>query len=190
MRAPTISLEHIALVDCEASSLSEDSFPIEIGWCLADSAVAGSALIAPEPLWRDWDPASEAIHGITREELRASGVPVRAAAELFANATEGRILYADGSRDGFWLGRLFTAAGYPTPKVESFDKLLDTIVRPDVKLSGDRIAQDLARADRQGAIIDQAYQRAQEVAPKRHRAGADACHLRAVLLEAVSLVIR
>lgn len=187
MRQSTISLESIALVDCEASSLSEASFPIEVGWCLADTGTTGSALIVPETEWIDWDPASEAIHGIARGELFRSGLPARAAAELFVAATEGRILYADGSRDGAWLGRLFATAGLVAPKVSSFDELLDALVRPDAEPGGDSLARDLARAERQGSIIDQAYVGAQRIAPKRHRAGPDALHLRAVLIEALTL---
>jgi len=48
-----ISLERIALVDCEASSLGPDSYPIEVGWCLADTARVESYLIAPMAGWSD-----------------------------------------------------------------------------------------------------------------------------------------
>lgn len=180
-----ISLARIAIIDCEASSLSEQSYPIEIGWCLADSAVVGSTLIVPQPDWCDWDAASEALHGITREELRASGVSVAAAVEVVVAATAGRTLYADGSLDGFWVDRIFAAAAVRTPRIESFDALLDAIVRPEADAGLAPEARDLARAERQGAIIDRAYARAQEIAPKRHRAAADAFHLCITLREAL-----
>lgn len=181
-----LSLDQIALVDCEASSLSAQSFPIEIGWCLADTGIVGSTLIVPEAGWLDWDLSSQAVHGITREELYASGLAASKAAELLASATGGRILYADGSLDRFWITQLFAVAALEPPTVQAFDKLLDTIVRPDGDPGGDQLARDLARAERQGAIIDQAFARAQEIAPKKHRAAADAHHLYAVLREVLS----
>ncbi len=39
-----------AFIDVEASSLSEYSFPIEVGWVLEDGT-GTSYLIRPEPTW-------------------------------------------------------------------------------------------------------------------------------------------
>ena len=44
---PAVALERVALIDCEASSLREDSYPIEVGWCLASTGEVESHLIVP-----------------------------------------------------------------------------------------------------------------------------------------------
>lgn len=60
-------------LDCEASSLSENSHPIEIAW-LDENGQGESYLINPAPGWDDWSAESEAIHKISREKLYLDGV--------------------------------------------------------------------------------------------------------------------
>ena len=50
----------IVFLDFEASSLSDDSYPIEVGWVFEDGRTEAH-LIRPAPAWTDWDPAAEAI---------------------------------------------------------------------------------------------------------------------------------
>jgi hypothetical protein len=108
--------------DVEASSLGKCSFPIEIGWCNVDG-LGEAHLIRPNPDWTEWSPASERIHGISREQLAAEGEPVglvarRAAAAL---ANEGHAVLSDAvTYDQTWLDRLLAAGGSGVP-IHLFD---------------------------------------------------------------------
>lgn len=100
-------------LDFEASSLGQDSYPIEIGWVFADGRAEGH-LIRPAPDWTDWNPAAEAIHGIPRATLEREGASVEAVAARMVDVLAGHQLYASApSWDGKWLSALLRAAGLP-----------------------------------------------------------------------------
>lgn len=103
----------IAFLDFEASSLSDDSYPIEVGWILEDGRTA-SFLIKPAPDWTDWSAESEQIHGISRSVLESEGVAVEAVAKEMLQTLAGHALYASApSWDGKWLSVLLRGAGHP-----------------------------------------------------------------------------
>lgn len=60
-------------IDFEASSLSEQSWPIEVGLARLEGkrVVIESKLIRPRPDWSefDWNEKSAAVHGIPRSDL-------------------------------------------------------------------------------------------------------------------------
>jgi len=62
--------------DFEASSLGEDSWPVEIGvaWLDGDAIMVRSSLIRPHPDWPEsaWSPESARIHAIARDALEAA----------------------------------------------------------------------------------------------------------------------
>lgn len=108
----------LLFLDIEASSLSPESWPVEIGlaWIEDGAARSASALIAPRPDWPldDWSDYAEAVHGLTRAEVLAGE-----AAEAVAAATDalaGFALVSDNPRwDQVWLDRL---RGPERPKLE------------------------------------------------------------------------
>jgi DNA polymerase III subunit epsilon len=62
----------LIFLDLEASSLSSQSYPIEIGcaWIENDRVVQVSDLIRPDLSWPpDWSRESEAVHGILLDAL-------------------------------------------------------------------------------------------------------------------------
>jgi len=183
-----IALDRIALIDVEASSLGRDSYPIEVGWCFADTAEVESHLIRPLPDWSDWDVQAEAVHRIGRRELEQHGRAADQVSARMSAALRDRTLWADGSLDQRWINRLFAGAGLLAPEVRPFDQLLDQVVRPEIDGAGDWLARELARATSQGAIIDEAYARAGAIAPKVHRAGPDARYLHEVLRQVMILI--
>ena len=63
-----------AFLDIEASGFGRDSYPIEIGFVLSDGE-AWCTLVRPESGWTHWDPAAEALHGITRDLALRHGRP-------------------------------------------------------------------------------------------------------------------
>ena len=62
----------IVFLDFEASSLSDESYPIEIGWAGEDGSTE-QHLIRPAPGWTDWSATAEAVHRIERDQLLAEG---------------------------------------------------------------------------------------------------------------------
>lgn len=110
----------IFFLDFEASSLSPDSFPIEVAWVNGDGQ-SESYLIRPAEEWlnpamgwAEWSAASERVHGISLRQLREEGVPHEQVAK--------RVLEALGSRQHFvasdappfdenWMSTLLEAAG-------------------------------------------------------------------------------
>jgi hypothetical protein len=125
-----------AFLDFEASSLSDQSYPVEVAWVFQDGR-SESHLIAPAPTWDDWDKASEAIHGISRETLLRDGEPHDVVARRMVEALTGFDLFASApSWDGKWLSVLLRGAGFPrhTLRLRDTDEALrDTaaeILRP------------------------------------------------------------
>jgi hypothetical protein len=100
-------------LDFEASSLSKESYPIEVAWVFEDGTEEAH-LIRPAPDWTDWDFEAAAIHGITRAELQAAGEPVEQVVDHMVGVLVGHALYASApSWDGKWLSVLLRAAGHP-----------------------------------------------------------------------------
>ena len=98
-------------MDCEASSLSANSYPVEIAWSAPDGSVE-SHLVKPAPDWDDWSELSEEVHGIRRERLLAEGLPAWAVARRMNESLAGEILYSDAPAfDAFWIERLFGQHG-------------------------------------------------------------------------------
>jgi DNA polymerase III epsilon subunit-like protein len=112
-----------AIIDLEASGFGRGSYPIEVGVAMEDGTVH-AMLITPASGWDHWDESAEKIHGITRENLKENGKPVREVAIFLNELCGGQVLYSDAwSFDSSWLGRLFDEAGI----VQRFR--LDTITR-------------------------------------------------------------
>ena len=103
----------IVFLDFEASSLSDDSYPIEVAWAGEDGS-SEQHLIRPAPDWSDWSGAAEAVHKIPRERLLAEGEPHEEVARraLEALAPHGVFVTAP-SWDGKWMSVLLRSAGLP-----------------------------------------------------------------------------
>ena len=99
-----------AVLDVEASGLGRGGYPIEVGFVLGDGS-AYCTLIRPTPGWTYWDPAAEAIHGITRDLLVRRGRDVHNVARELNVRLDGEVVYSDGWGNYFaWLGLLFEEA--------------------------------------------------------------------------------
>ena len=154
-------------IDFEASSLEDNSYPIEVGivvWPARDEPTQGWAtLIRPDPDWRmhgHWSRASRAAHGIAMAKL-ADGLDAYEVARTLNVVAQGRTCWCDGGPyDTYWLERLFAAAGLaPAFRLGSWHALLRS-------LSDARRERALAWLEKQ---------------PSRHRAEADArCLLQAL----------
>ena len=113
------------ILDIEASGFGRGSYPIEIGFVDAEGACFCS-LIRPEPDWLHWDPAAEALHGISLGLIEQHGrSPKGLAAEVNARL-RGQTVYCDAwGYDYAWLNRLFDAADCtPQFRLDDLRKLL------------------------------------------------------------------
>jgi hypothetical protein len=150
-------------LDFEASSLADNSYPIEVGWVFEDGREE-SHLIRPSPLWTDWEPEAEAIHHISREMLERDGEGHRVVAVRMIEALTGHALYVSApSWDGKWLSVLLRAAHLPRHALRVRDRdeaLLEAaleILRPAGR--GD-LAEGVIRAARKSFLGRPAKHRA------------------------------
>jgi DNA polymerase III subunit epsilon len=155
----------LIFIDFEASSLSSQSYPIEIGcaWIEHDSVVQASDLIRPDPTWPpDWSHESAAVHGIRRGALEHAE-PAIVIAGRFVPLLTGRTIVCDAPEfDGRWLGRLVELLPQPpVMRVIDFDALLHLA---------------LSHEGQRSAYAHLA------VTSSPHRAGADAARLAAAWL--------
>lgn len=103
------SIKDIIVIDCEASGLDEESYPIEVGVALHDDSFG--FLIKPEKDWNYWSKEAEGIHKIKREELFNEGISCYEAAQILNSQLRGLTLFSDATDfEMFWLNRLFKAA--------------------------------------------------------------------------------
>lgn len=153
--------------DCEASGF--DGVPIEIGWAFAEAETgvltSEGHLIQPPPGWpieESWDPAAEALHGISLGQLRKHGRPVGEIAQRMNRALGGRELYSDSPLDEVWLKRIFKEAGVEPCFI---------ISRRGVEVL---ISELAANRDLDASAYARAKKLAGRLAPPRHCAEADA----------------
>lgn len=103
----------IVFLDFEASSLGDDSYPIEVAWAAEDGS-SEQHLIRPATVWTDWDATAQRVHGITREKLLAEGQPHEAVARRALEALAPHDVYVTApSWDGKWMSVLLRSAGLP-----------------------------------------------------------------------------
>lgn len=108
----------VVTLDFEASSLSDRSYPIEVGvarWSAPDAPImTWSSLIRPSPDWKrsgDWSKESEKVHGIAQSELDEGMLPRLALAKLDDIVGDALAFCDGGINDSFWMRRLSQAAG-------------------------------------------------------------------------------
>lgn len=175
-----------AFLDFEASSLNDAGFPIEVGWAWADGRTEAH-LIRPAPGWTDWDPAAEALHGISRTVLEAEGEPHDMVAHRVLDALGGHEVFASApSWDGKWLSLLLRSAGLPRHAL----RLRDTDEAHGQAAA--EILGDLLSAEELAPTADRLLREARRATagPPVHRALADAEAERAVWLEVRRLAVQ
>ena len=155
-------MNKFAFIDLEASGLGPASWPIEVGWCFPDEPPE-ALLIQPADDWPDdaWDHQAEALHGISRKTLRKEGQGILDVCERLNKVLEKVDVYSDAPDwDGFWLYRLFSAAGTKQVfKLKDFGDLLSSF-------APEKVSAAISAATR--------------TAPHRHRAREDVLHMNAV----------
>lgn len=161
---------HVFL-DFEASSLADDSYPIEVGWAGEDGS-RESHLIRPAPGWSDWDPAAETLHGLSRAQLLSEGEPHEDVAQrALAALAPHEVFVSAPTWDGKWMSVLLRGAGLPRHALR-FRPTDEAHRRAVAEAFGGRLAgEELERLTK--ALAAAALQ-ATRPGPPRHRALADA----------------
>ncbi|SEK23112.1 hypothetical protein [Ectothiorhodospira marina] len=99
-------------LDFEASSLTQDSYPVQVAW----SDGAGHLecwLIRPAPEWTDWCDQAEEMHGISQHLIEERGCDITWLCQRMNRALAGKVVFTDGVHlDRFWLRRLFVAGSF------------------------------------------------------------------------------
>lgn len=105
-------MNDILILDVEASGLTNESYPIEIGICEPNKDPL-SWLLQPLPHWSFWDSyAEEHIHHISRNQLFEKGKNAKSVANQLNSLFHGKILFADSEdMDLFWINRLYSDCG-------------------------------------------------------------------------------
>lgn len=96
-------------LDCEASSLDEAcSYPIEVAWGHLTTGIIRSYLIDPTGIetWTDWDPAAQAVHGLSRDYLAGNGLPPWQVAEEVVRDLRGQVVFVTAPEDKGWVDEL------------------------------------------------------------------------------------
>ena len=115
-------------IDFEASSLTADSWPIEIGLSSIDpggAIVSAGKLIRPDPSWPEtaWSDESAQVHRISRADLDAAD-PAPQVARWAIERIGDALLIADAPEfDQRWLDRLLaTIPDAPPLRILDFDQ--------------------------------------------------------------------
>jgi hypothetical protein len=158
-------------LDFEASSLADESYPIEIGWA-GENGWRETHLIRPAANWSDWDDEAEAIHGLARARLLAEGEDHAVVARRALEALSPHEVFVSApSWDGKWMSVLLRGAGLPRHALRlkdsdeahtaAVDEALGALLSPD------------ALATARESLILQARENV-TIGPPVHRALADA----------------
>lgn len=159
-------------LDVEASSLSMDSYPIEIAWSDPSGGIE-SHLINPYVVedWTDWDYNAQQIHGFSRKQCREEGISPEQLCKLMDQSIKpGEILYADGGAfDENWVEVLYgegSALGYARFRVVHSDAVMLPLLMA------------LERDDKKRwQLYERLKLKARKIAGGRHRATVDVQYL-------------
>lgn len=118
---PINDLKHIPpILDFEASSLSDCSYPISVG--LIVNGQIHHWLIKPKPEWIDWSLASQAIHGMKRSYLIENGLEVQRVYDEIMQALVGYdAVYSDNP---YWESRWLSQIGSFDVEIKDIQRLI------------------------------------------------------------------
>lgn len=165
-------IEAFAVIDFEASSLSELSWPIEVGlsWIDKGQLRTWSSLIKPDPSWvlNDWSTKSSAIHKIPFRDLDGAP-PAVVIAKAFMACSKGKLLVSDAPLyETRWLAKLLATTGpCGVPNIQNY--------------------HDVSFQAFDGYALDMLYERLERQRVP-HRAGPDSARMVQGWLEALSHV--
>ena len=166
----------IATIDVEASGFGRGSYPIEIGFVLANGE-SHCMLVRPEPDWQHWDKSAEQLHGISRQTLLGYGKPIIYVANILNRYLSQQTVYSDAwGNDSSWLAYLFeTAAIKQLFKLESVSALLDenqqALWHDTKEQLADRLSITRHRASGDAKLLQQTWQHVEQLSRANYPRG-------------------
>lgn len=120
-----IRINDLFYIDFEASSLSRESWPIEIGmaWIEGPGVQLWSTLIRPDVSWDldDWSLRSAEVHNIPYDELMAAPRAADVAREVRARL-QGKTPVSDNTEfEQRWMNKLLGLVDTPSPEFLDYD---------------------------------------------------------------------
>lgn len=102
----------LIIIDCEASGLGPESYPIEIGIAYQNGPEGSLDFkIKPHADWTHWNEISESVHNIKREELE-NGISIYDAVYKLNSQLRDCKVYSDADAfDEAWINCLFDKVG-------------------------------------------------------------------------------
>ncbi|WP_058275035.1 hypothetical protein [Ruegeria atlantica] len=151
-------------IDFEASSLSSQSWPIEVGmaWLEGRKVVVKGRLIIPRVEWdpNDWDPKSEKVHGLQYSAVTTTGSDADEVSDWLLDIVQENTLISDAPDfDQRWLDHLLRRPG---PRIMDFDQAAWNTFSD--------------RGNRASSVLSRVY-KTKSNRPTTHRAGPDAADL-------------
>lgn len=160
----------LLFLDFEASSLSQNSWPIEIGCSrlINGQTVTRSSFIRPDPTWEleDWNPAAQKVHGIGLNDLEGAPPAIDVARLLYPDLSTCMVFSDQPQFETHWLNRLLAVADLAPVPVQHFSQALEEILN-----------------DRQ---LDFYHERLMRL-PAPHRAGPDSARFTEALRYALTM---
>ena len=131
----TFPIQKLIFIDFEACSLSEDSWPIEVGlaWVEGGKVQIWSSLIQPDSSWNAeaWSDDSAGIHGIPRGDLDTAPLASDVAHEVM-DRLHGKVVVSDAPAfDHAWAERLTETIGIVPTELTDFDSVIGAICQGD-----------------------------------------------------------
>ncbi|MEE9494711.1 MAG: exonuclease domain-containing protein [Gammaproteobacteria bacterium] len=159
------------LLDIEASSFSDNAYPVEIAW--GNEEGIESYLLDPSSVesWQDWSQRSEAVHGISQIMLASDGHNPREIYRKLDDIFSTKTVYSDEPEfDLHWLSAFERIFGCHTKtwKIHDIRQILYT---------------KLESGNNRSISAEEVLQKARSEATKRHRAHDDV----EILLKAVQI---
>jgi len=166
-----VKIDDIIFIDFEASSLSPESWPIEVGlaWIVGGSVQTWSSLIQPNYSWDKvaWSEQSADVHGIPRNALDTAPSADVVATDT-ATRLEGKIVVSDAPEHDYrWAEMLSNTIGVQLKAFADFDAAVGTFCAVNPKAVSAVFAH-------------------LEATPSPHRAGPDAARLASAILKGIS----
>lgn len=168
-----IKVRDLFYIDFEASSLSAESWPIEIGiaWIEGADVQSWSTLIRPDASWdlEDWSAQSAKVHNIPYEEVMAAPRAIDVAHEVKARL-EGKTPVSDNPEfETRWMDKLLKLTDAPSPDFLDYDLLAHSACH------------------NHPAALDRVYERLERTRVP-HRAGKDAERLAKGILRGLKVM--
>jgi DNA polymerase III epsilon subunit-like protein len=150
-------LPSLVFVDCEATGLHVQSYPVSVGLAWCDGRSQGM-LVRPHADWasRPWSPMSLRIHGITPARLVSEGRTAEEVANWINAECSGRIVVSDAPAfESHWLGTLFSAVRIPPQfQLADISAVVSHFLQAAVPHLSDEARQDIwLRASRQALLL-------------------------------------